>query len=302
MDAFLSHSSKNRTLAVKIEAGMKAAGLDLWLDDSDIRVGALLRNELQGSIARSRVLLLLWSKPASRSRWIQAEWLTAFHLDKYIVSCVHDGTPLPQCLQAGIFLRVARASTPTLNRIAHAIKDAPSSRNPVPQVIESEAPELTKAIASINERQQEIGDLLGQRQVSKAAKVQARLDDVMKKARTAWRLHSMIVNLDGYHLKNAYMLKHWDAIQAGRAPVDNLLMRAEARFFETLSVDPTDPSAVNGLGSVLMLERELDAAEFFVRTAIAIARARGIGTYQAAEDDLKLIEYYKGLATQAARW
>ena len=30
----------------------------------------------------------------------------------------------------------------------------------------------------------------------------------------------MIVNLDGYHFKNAYMVLHWDALQAGRAPAD----------------------------------------------------------------------------------
>jgi hypothetical protein len=36
-------------------------------------------------------------------------------------------------------------------------------------------------------------------------------------------------------------VRHWDAIQAGRAPTDPLLTQAEQRYFETLSIDPDDP-------------------------------------------------------------
>jgi hypothetical protein len=55
---------------------------------------------------------------------------------------------------------------------------------------------------------------------------------------------------------------------------------------------PTDPSALNGLGSILMV-RELDAAAFFVRAAIAAARKRGMAGYPAAEHDLALIERFR---------
>ena len=102
----------------------------------------------------------------------------------------------------------------------------------------------------------------------------------------------MILNLAGYHRKNAYMLKHWDAIQAGRPPKDPLLRRAEQFFFEALFVTPTDYSALNGLGSILILERELEAAEFFVRRAIALAKKKKIA-YSDAEHDLAMIAYYK---------
>ncbi len=50
-----------------------------------------------------------------------------------------------------------------------------------------------------------------------------------------------MLNVAGYHQKNAYMLKHWDAIQAGRAPPDRLLQKAERYFFGALQADPTDP-------------------------------------------------------------
>jgi len=73
---------------------------------------------------------------------------------------------------------------------------------------------------------------------------------------------------------------------------DPLLRRAEQFFFEALFVDPMDCSALNGLGSILILERELEAAEFFVRRAIAIAKKKKMA-YLEAEHDLAMITYYK---------
>ena len=102
----------------------------------------------------------------------------------------------------------------------------------------------------------------------------------------------MVLNLSGYHHKNAYMLKHWAAIQAGRPPKDRLLERAERFFFEALFVNPNDYSALNGLGSILIFERDLDAAEFFIRQAIALAGQHGID-YSEAKHDLAMILAFK---------
>jgi Flp pilus assembly protein TadD len=80
--------------------------------------------------------------------------------------------------------------------------------------------------------------------------------------------------------------------QPGRAPDDPLLAQAEQRFFETLAIDPTDPSALNGLGSILMYRRDLEAAEFFILAAIAQADRQNID-YPAAQHDLALVRRFK---------
>jgi hypothetical protein len=95
----ISHSSADRKVVSKLEKALGAAGLSVWLDDSDVTLGALLGKELQDSIRASHVLLLLWSEHAASSRWVASEWLTAFHLNRYIVPRGLDGTALPQCLQ-----------------------------------------------------------------------------------------------------------------------------------------------------------------------------------------------------------
>src|SRR5262245_48248236 len=91
--AFISRSSANAALAGRIERALESDGLPVWLDRSKIRAGQLLRPELQGAIGGSRVLVLLWSKAAAKSRWVAAEILTAFHLNRFVVACVCDKTP-----------------------------------------------------------------------------------------------------------------------------------------------------------------------------------------------------------------
>ena len=76
---FVSHSSADAAAAKRVREALEAARFDVWLDSSDIRLGVLLRNELHEAIAKSRAVTLLWSEPASKSRWVAAEILTAFH-------------------------------------------------------------------------------------------------------------------------------------------------------------------------------------------------------------------------------
>jgi len=291
MDAFISHSSANRSLASRLEKALEATGLRVWLDDSEIRLGVLLGKELQDSIRASHVLLLLWSRHAASSRWVASEWLTAFHLNRYIVPCVLDDTPLPQCLQGSVFLRIRRVTASVVQHLMHAVREAPDGPNPLEPLMRSESREVKEMINRIASGQWALLEQM-EGNLTKAAQMQALLDDVVDKARQRWPHEPEIANLAGYHLKNAYMLKHWDAIQAGRARDDPVLAQAEQRFFETLAIDPTDPSALNGLGSILVFRRDLDAAEFFIRAAIAQADRMNM-PYPEAEHDLALVRRFK---------
>lgn len=289
---FVSHSSANAAAAKRVGEALEAARFDVWLDSSDIRLGVLLRNELHEAIAKSRAVALLWSEPASRSRWVAAEILTAFHMDRFIIPCVVDDTPLPQFLTNSVYLDLRKNEAEALGQLTRAVKKAPKQANPIPPRMASASADLTRAIDTIAAAQEQVTTPIMKRDLKSAALAQEALDPVMKQAEALWRYELMILNLGGYHRKNGYMVKHWDAIQAGRPPKDPRLLEAERLFFEALFVDPLERSALNGLGSILIFELELDAAEFFVRRAIALSKGRG--GYAAAEDDLKLIEWYKG--------
>jgi TIR domain len=292
MDAFISHSSANVEDARTIEKGLEKRGLDVWLDDSEMRRGVVLTDKLQASIRDARAVVLLWSGPASRSRWVATEWLMAVHLGRFIVPIAVDATKLPQCMEQIVYLREP-VTAKTIERLADDVRDAPSEPSRLTPMLAAQSPELYKAIGTIALAQGEILDQIGKWKIEDARKRQAKLTPKVRAALKRWRLDPRLQNVSAYHLKNAYMLCHWDAIQAGQGPKDDpVLKRAERRFLGTLAIDPWDPEAVNGLGSILMFRRNLAAAEFFVTAAIEEAKRRG-WEYPAAEEDLELVHRYQ---------
>jgi hypothetical protein len=116
------------------------------------------------------------------------------------------------------------------------------------------------------------------------------LDGMMRAAEERWPYDPTVLNLAGYHRKNAYMLKHWAEYCAGRYPKDPLLSEGESRLFDTLFINPLDYSALNGLGNLLLYDGELDAAEFFVERAVSCA-ANASFPYPDAENDLQVIRH-----------
>jgi len=291
-NVFISHSSATAAAAARIEQAFLTAGFDAWLDNSDLGFGVQLRPELNDAIRSSRVVVLVWSEPASRSRWVSAEILTAFHMDRFILPCVSDDTPLPQFFGHPVYLDLRTAGDDALARLVRAAETAPESANPVATVVASPSDELLRACDRLATGQERVNAALGKRRLAAAARAQQALDAPMAEAEARWRFDLTVLNLGGYHRKNAYMVKYWDQIQAGRPPRDPLLLEAERRFFEAALVDPKDLSAINGLASVLIYELELDIAAFFNDRALALAGKSGV-TYDAAEQDKALIAWMR---------
>ena len=289
---FISHSSASAAAAARLEQAFHAAGHDAWLDNSDLGIGVQLRPELYDAIRNSTAMVLMWSEPASRSRWVAAEILTAFHLDRFIVPCVTDDTRLPQFFGHPVYLDLRKADDAGLGRLVRAAETAPGSANPLPRRVSAPSAELIRERDRLAEGQLRVTDPLSQRNVAAASRAQRTLDPRMARAEQRWPYELDILTLGGYHRKNAYMVAHWDEIQAGRPPQDPLLIDAERRFFDAALVDPVELSAINGLASILIFELELDIAAFFNDRALALAEKAGV-RYEAAEEDRALIAWMR---------
>src|SRR6266478_1049254 len=285
---FISHSSANLDDAKQIEAALNAGGFDVWLDDSDIRVGVLLGKELLKAIEASRAVVLIWSETAKNSAWVATEILAAFHLNRFILPYTLDATEFPQLLSRSIHGDLRKDQTAILTKLAQDVKRAPRSRNEFPGVTTYQPPELEKTIRELNDAQMAVLGRIGDNDLVGAEKLQQELDVKMRAAELRWNVDPMILSLAGYHRKNGYMIKHWHEYSAGRFPKDPLLEEGRSRFFETLLINPIDFSALNGLGNILLFQGELDAAEFFVSSAINCARKDGVDYWQ-AKHDLELI-------------
>lgn len=283
---FISHS-RNGQLARRLEARFKREGLDVWLDYSDIRVGALLGTELRQAIKGSRALVLLWSETAAASPWVATEILAAFHLNRYILPCVLGDQPLPPFLGV-VYLPLKRRTDETLDQLARQAQEAPRKRNGFSYVRSHQSQELEAASRTLNAVQHEETDFMRRDRPDEARKLHVKNDVKMRGAEKRWPYDPIIASLAGYHYKNAYLLKYWEQNNAGVWPQDGLLATSRQRFFKTLFVNPIDYNSLNGLGNVLLLENELDAAELF--TVKAIEEAARLGNdYCDAKNDLKII-------------
>jgi hypothetical protein len=292
---FISHAHANLQVARKVKSTLQNVGHDAWLDDSDIHVGVLLRKELQQAIAGSSAVVLIWSKAASKSRWVASEILTSFHLNRFVVPCVLDAVALPQFLSRSIFVDLRSARDKALVKLGEQLKTVPDERNEFPEAVPYQSAELLETIHRLDAKQKEI---VNTQDPKAALRLQKSLDPEMRAAEKRWRFDSTILNLAGYHRKNAYMFKHWDEYCAGRFPSDPLLNSAEWFLYKTLFVDPLDYSALNGLGNILLFEGELPGALFFVERAIEIAQKAGV-EYQEARSDRELIRGRMGTSGRA---
>lgn len=72
-DVFISHSSKDKSIALALAERLRADGLSVWLDDLQIRAGDNTRARIEEGLAQSRVLVLCMSQDAFGSDWNKLE-------------------------------------------------------------------------------------------------------------------------------------------------------------------------------------------------------------------------------------
>lgn len=95
---FLSYSSQDRKTVDQLAHELSQQGISYWRDQDKLYAGQRWPKELGEAIAANDCVLLLWSKHAAASYYVEMEWCTAVALKKSILPCQLDDTPLPPSL------------------------------------------------------------------------------------------------------------------------------------------------------------------------------------------------------------
>ena len=285
-DAFISHSSVNRSVGARIE---KVLGPErVWFDRSDIRVGALLGQELLSQLRKSRTLVLVWSAEARTSPWVQAEWIAAANMRKPILTLTLDAGELPQCLTNAVRLSAEPSLDDALVELARSVRgQLPRDGSISPSMSLPDAA-LEATVDRLAVAQIGMLEALASGDVAGARQQQHRLERELKALAAKHPLDARVATLWAYNEKNGVLLDHDEEIRSGIRVTDVRLDEARWRFLHSLWLDPLEPSALNGLGTVAWFGHDLDTAEFFVRAAL-----RQLPTYEAAQGDLELIRWLK---------
>jgi len=193
---------------------------------------------------------------------------------------VTDAAPLPEFLKQTVHLDMRRGGDEGVRSLVRAYAEAPVNRNPPSPPVPPPSGELRRVVEGIEHLLQGVNELLAEGDRTAAVAAHGRLELDMLAAEKRWPSEFSIRALAGFHRKNAYVLKHVDAIEAGQPPNDKLLDEAERRFLDAALIDPQDVSVLSGLASILMFKRELDAAGFFNMRALELSKLQSDASYE----------------------
>jgi hypothetical protein len=281
-DAFISHAGKDGAKAEAIEAALGAKRV--WLDRSEIRLGALLGRELLSNIRASKALVLVWSKRSAQSPWVQSEWIAGANLGKPIIPICLDKTALPQALSNALWGKGGSSFNATVAQLARTLRNGLAPGPSIAPSMPLPNPKLESEITRLAQAQDAMFDAFSRGSTAIARRLQRGLE-----TRTAALIKKhprdpRAAALWAYNEKNSVILEHDADIRAGIKIDDARLDEARWRFLHSLWLDPLNPEALNGLGTIAWFGHDLDTAEFFVRAAL-----RRLPGYENAKHDLALI-------------
>ena len=75
---FISHSSKDKPLAISISVDIANQGHAPWLDEWQIAAGESIPVKISEGLENSDYVLVLMSKASMESGWVEAEWMTKY--------------------------------------------------------------------------------------------------------------------------------------------------------------------------------------------------------------------------------
>jgi len=96
---FVSHSHADNVFCRRLVESLRAAGLDVWYDESDLR-GADLDSTIERELRSRDTYVVVFSPQAVESRWVRSEWIEALErFDKgelkYFLPVIANTSELP---------------------------------------------------------------------------------------------------------------------------------------------------------------------------------------------------------------
>ncbi len=129
-DVFISHASEDKeSVARPLSEKLKAAGLEVWLDENELTIGDSLRSKIDHGLAESRYGIVILSPAFFGKEWPQNELNGLFALEsgrgKVILPVWHNVDKIFIAKYSPLLAdRLGSSTSPDLNRVCEAILQA----------------------------------------------------------------------------------------------------------------------------------------------------------------------------------
>jgi hypothetical protein len=131
---FISHSTRNDDFARFLADHLVTAGFDVWLDEDAIRSGERWLARLQSAIEACGAFIVVMSRAARDSEWVERETLLAMDLKKPLYVALIEDMPLPLHLINRQYTRCQEDRERCARKLAAALRridlSAPPKRTP----------------------------------------------------------------------------------------------------------------------------------------------------------------------------
>ena len=77
-DAFISHSSLDSDVAIRLANELEQKGFFVWLDKREVLVGHNIVERVDLGLSDSRFTIVMFSKASIQSGWVKSEWTAAY--------------------------------------------------------------------------------------------------------------------------------------------------------------------------------------------------------------------------------
>ncbi len=134
---FISYSRHDQDIVYAVANELRTKGFEVWTDVTGIRGGATWLFEIQKAIVQSQMILVLWSKAAHESQWVEREIIYALDHQKTIVPILLDDTKLNLALINLQPIRGQASMGDILAQLVHILPSnlpvsSPSLEHPLP--------------------------------------------------------------------------------------------------------------------------------------------------------------------------
>jgi formylglycine-generating enzyme required for sulfatase activity len=92
---FISYSRRDLEFVERLAKDLRAAGLTVWYDLSNLEVGAHWGKEIQNAIQKSQYAIFVLSSHSVESEWVDREFIYADQLKLKIIPLLHEPCSLP---------------------------------------------------------------------------------------------------------------------------------------------------------------------------------------------------------------
>ncbi len=103
-DIFVSYSSKDKEAVHQLAGDLSSAGLKVWIDEWEIRVGDPITQKIQQGLENCRYVAIWLTNHAVNSGWVQREWQAKYNKEVstgsvYVLPLRADDCKIPELLR-----------------------------------------------------------------------------------------------------------------------------------------------------------------------------------------------------------